>query len=111
MNSSHPTGDYLEKLFNEARQADFAAIVVGYEQETRFIWSAGDDPAAKLEALLESGGRPFAILGADIIGNAFVYRLNPFPEYEDNAGTHEYLTAIGNHLANILEQRVAATRN
>ena len=103
--------DYLHELFGEARQADFAAIVVGCEIETRFIWSTNDDPAARLEALLNSGGKPVAILGAEIVGNAFIYRLNPFPEYEDDAGVRRYLATVGETVAGILEQRVAATRN
>jgi hypothetical protein len=102
---------YLDELFVEATEADFAAIVVGYEAETRFVWSTSDDPAARLDALLRSGGKPVAILGADIVGNAFIYRLNPFPEYAEDAWTRQYLAAVGERVAGILEQRVAAARN
>ena len=111
MTSPRTPADYLQELFGEAKRADFAAIVVGYELETRFIWSTNDDPAARLEALLSSGGKPVAILGADIVGNAFIYRLNPFPEYEDDTWTRQYLVAVGERVAGILEQRVAAARN
>ena len=111
MTPSRTAADYLDELLGEARQADFAAIVVGYEEETRFVWSTSDDPEARLEALLSSGGKPVAMLGADLIGNAFIYRLNPFPEYEDDPWTREYLAAVGEQVASILEQRVAAVRN
>ena len=111
MTSPRTPADYLHELFGEARQADFAAIVVGYEAETRFVWSSSEDPASRLDALLRSGGKPVAILGADIVGNAFIYRLNPFPEYEDNTSTRQYLAAVGERVASILEQRVAAVRN
>ncbi len=111
MTPSRTLVDYLNALVQEASQADFAAIVVGYEEETRFVWSAGDDPAARLKALLRSGGKPFAIMGADIVGNAFIYRLNPFPEYEDEKWMREYLAAVGENVAGLLEQRLAAARN
>jgi hypothetical protein len=75
------------------------------------VWSAGEDPAARLKALLRSGGKPFAILGADIVGNAFIYRLNPFPEYEEAIWMRRYLAAVGENVAEILEQRLSAARN
>jgi hypothetical protein len=50
------TTKYVSELFEEARQADFAAIVVGYDQETRFVWSTSKNPAAQLEPLVSSGG-------------------------------------------------------
>jgi len=111
MTPSRTPADYLNALLQEARQADFAAIVVGYEEETCFVWSAGEDPAARLKALLRSGGKPFAILGADIVGNAFIYRLNPFPEYEEAIWMRRYLAAVGENVAEILEQRLSAARN
>ena len=85
--------------------------MVRYEEETRFVWSAGNNPAARLKALLRSGGKPFAIIGADIVGNAFIYRLNPFPEYEDEKWIREYLAAVGENIEGLLEQRLAAARN
>jgi hypothetical protein len=111
MTSPRTPAHYLDELLVEAREADFAAIVVGYEAETRFVWSTSDDPAARLDALLRSGGKPVAILGADIVGNAFIYRLNPFPEYEDNTWARRYLAAVGECVAEILEQRAVAARN
>jgi hypothetical protein len=111
MTPSRTPADYLNALLQEARQADFAAIVVGYEEETSFVWSASDDAAARLKALLCSGGRPFAILGADIVGNAFIYRLVPFREYEDETWMRPYLAAVGENVASTLAQRLSAARN
>jgi hypothetical protein len=111
MTSPWTTTDCIAALRSEAQEADFAAIVVGYDRETRFVWSGRDDPAARLEALLLTGGKPVAVLGADIVGKAFIYRLTPFPEHADDPGTRRFLVAVGENLAAILEQRVAAVRN
>jgi len=70
MTSPWTTTDCLAALRSEAEDADFAAIVVGYDRETRFVWSGRDDP-----------------------------------------GTQRFLAAVGENLAAILEQRVAAVRN
>jgi hypothetical protein len=111
MTSPWTTTDCLAALRIEAEDADFAAIVVGYDRETRFVWSGRDDPAGKLESLLRQGGKPVAVLGADIVGNAFIYRLIPFPYYEDDAGTRQYLAAVGENVAEILKRRLEATLN
>jgi hypothetical protein len=111
MDRSPPIADYMSELSEEARRADFAAIVVGYDEQTRFVWSTGEDPATRLKVLLRAGGKAVAILGADIIGNAFIYRLNPFPAYQDDAAARRYLAAVGAKVADILEQRVTATLN
>jgi hypothetical protein len=111
MTSSRAPAEYLDDLVLEASHADFAAIVVGYEEETRFVWSGSDDPAARLKALLCSGGRPFAILGADIVGNAFIYRLIPFREYEGETWMLPYLAAVGENVATTLAQRLTVARN
>ena len=111
MNRHRTTADYLKALSIEAGEVDYAAIVVGFERETRFIWSASPDVADRLEALLMAGGRPVAILGATVAGNAFHWRLDPFEEYAQDEGTRNYLAAIGNAVTRILEQRLAAASN
>lgn len=111
MRAPLPTAAYLNELHAEASRADFAAIVVGNDDQTRFVWNTSDDAAARLEALLAAGGKAVAILGADIIGNAFIYRLNPFPEYQNDDATRRYLAAVGERLAAILERRLLAARN
>ena len=111
MGSTPPIAYCVCKLSEEANRADFAAIVVGYDQKTRFVWSTDENPTAQLAALLAAGGKPVAVLGADIIGGTFIYRLNPFPAYQDDAAARRYLAAVGDEVAVILEQRVAATLN
>ena len=111
MDARHRTTAYLSELRAEASRADFAAIVIGYDELTRFVWSTSDDPASRLAGLLDAGGKAVAILGADVIGNAFIYRLNPFPEYEDDADTRRYLAAVGERIAEILEQRLQSAMN
>ena len=102
---------YLEELHRAASQADLAAIVVSYGEETWFVWNAGHDPANKLRSLIASGGRPMATLAAKIVGNAFFYCLDPFPEYEDSPGIHAYLKAVGEQVANAFEKRWQVSRN
>ena len=111
MPSSKPIRRYLDELCRAAKGVDFAAIVIGYERQTRFVWSMGSDPAAKLKALMDSGGKPMAILGASVIGNAFLYSLIPFPEYEECAGVQAYLEAIGEEVTCALAERLQASLN
>jgi hypothetical protein len=103
--------DYMRVLEEEAAQADCAAIVVGYDQGTCFVWSMSKAPAVRLEALLETGGKPVAILGARLDGKAFICELNPFPEYQEDAKMIKYLEAVGTTVAEMLEKHFAASLN
>jgi len=111
MDQPQTTCNYLKRLREEAGRARFAALVVGYERETRFVWSGTGNPAAQLGALLQAGGEVVAVLGAGLVGNTFVYRLDPFPEYEADPAMRAYLSALGEQLANSLEQRLEALLN
>jgi hypothetical protein len=103
--------DCLKALDRESARSDFAAIVVGYPEQTRFVWSASADPAARLEALRRAGGKPVAVLGASIAGNALIYWLTPFQEFSENEETDRYLAAVGENVAGIVERRLQALRN
>jgi hypothetical protein len=103
--------DYMRELDEEAGRADCAAIVIGYDQGTCFVWSMGEAPAVRLEALLQAGGRAVAILGAKLDGNAFICELNPFPEYEEDARMRKYLEAVGATVADMLDKYLAAALN
>jgi hypothetical protein len=67
--------------------------------------------AARLEAWLNIGGKPAAILSAEIIASALVYRPNPFPPYQDDAAARKDLAAVDEQVAAVLEPRVAVTLN
>jgi len=109
--AQHLIAEYVNELSAEARQADFAAIVVGYDKETRFVWSTHASPALQLEVLMAAGGKPVAILAAHVAGSALIYQLNPFPEFENDASTLDYLAAVGSGMGDLLEARVLALQN
>lgn len=111
MNQPQATPNDLRRLREEAGRARFAVLVVGYERETRFVWSGTGKPIAQLEALRRTGGGVVAVLGAGLVGNTFVYRLDPFPGHEDDPEMRAYLSALGEQLANTLEQRLEALLN
>jgi hypothetical protein len=103
--------DYLRALSNEAEQYEFAALVVGFERETRFIWNGVPDAACRLDTLLIEGGKPMAVLGASIVGNAVVYRLDPFPPYDGDESVRRYLASVGDNVMETFKQRWQNARN
>jgi hypothetical protein len=103
--------DYLRELSKQAAKAEFAALVIGFERETRFVWSGTMDAASRLDKLLSAGGRAFAVLGADIVANAIVYRLDPLPPYDTQEWVRPYLAGVGDTVMEIFKQRWENARN
>ena len=111
MNTPLTTEDYLRELVEQSRPAEFAALVIAFEDQTRFIWRNSADGASRLEALLGTGGKPLAILGANIRGNAVVYWVRPFPPYAEDAEVRRYLEVVGDEVMETFKHRWEAARN
>jgi len=101
----------LGKLVKQASQAEFAALVIGFEHETRFVWSNTEDAPGRLEKLLGAGGKAVGVLGADIVANAVVYHLEPFPPYDAQEWVRSYLAGVGDTLMEIFKERWQNARN
>lgn len=55
------TKDLVNELREEAKGAKIAALVVGFEKETKYVWNQSPDPLHDLNALIEAGGEPVGI--------------------------------------------------
>lgn len=103
--------DYLRELSKQAEQTQFAALVIGFERETRFVWSGVPDAASRLEILLSAGGKAFGVLGASIVANALVYCLDPLPPYDTQEWVLRYLAGVGDTVMESFRQRWQNARN
>ena len=110
MNAPMTSEDYLKELI-QSKDSEFAALVIGFETVTRFLWRNSPDLALRLNDLMSSGGKPIAILGANVVGNAVVYSVEPFHQYADDPGVRRYLEAVGDQAMEALKRRWEAARN
>ena len=111
MNTPQTTDEYLRELVEQSQQAEYAALVIAFEAQTRFIWRNSAQAASRLEAFLATGGKPMAVFGANVRGNAVVYWVQPFPPYAEDAAVRRYLEAVGEELMETYKARWEASRN
>jgi hypothetical protein len=60
------TADLIEELEAEAGTFTNAALVVGFESTTVFVFSTDDYRLDKLDGLVRNGGEPIGIFGIDL---------------------------------------------
>ncbi len=96
------TSDLVHEMLEEAKKVWLVAIVVGFNNETKFVFSSGVHPLEELNRLVKKGGSPIGLLrfekeNAEIQGS---YR--PFEEYENEGWAGEYLAGLLDNTKDII---------
>ena len=111
MNSPLTSEDYVRELIQNSKETEFAALVIAFETQTRFVWRNSPDVAQRLHALMSEGGKPMAILGANVVGNAVVYSVQPFAQYAEDTAIRRYLEVVGDQAMETFKRRWEVSRN
>ena len=56
------TTDLILEMKEEAKKAWLVAIAVGFDNETKFVFSSGSRPLEDLNILVKRGGAPIGLL-------------------------------------------------
>lgn len=96
------TSDLVNEMFDEAKGARVVAIVIGFENDTQFVFSTTPRPLEKLNALINSGGSPVGLLRFDREGTTLQGSYRPFLEYESVTWANEYLAGLLKNAAEII---------
>jgi len=75
------TSDLVQEMKNEAKTAFLVAIAVGFETETKFVFSSGGRPLEDLNRLVQSGGSPIGLLRFEKEDASVQGFYRPFEEY------------------------------
>jgi hypothetical protein len=59
------TSDLVQEMRTEANNAFLVAIAVGFETDTKFVFSSSAHPLEDLNTLVQSGGAPIGLLRFD----------------------------------------------
>ena len=86
------TADLITQLQEQGQSVQSAALVVGFDERTEFVWAHEPEPLARLNGLIQKGGEPMAIITHDR-GHA---RAVPVAEYEDEEWVEKYLIDLLN---------------
>jgi hypothetical protein len=89
------TEDLVNELREEAKGVKIAALIIGFEKETKYIFSNSLNPLDDLNALIEAGGEPVGIMCVITQKNKLNLRIRPLKEYADEEWIHTYLDKLG----------------
>jgi hypothetical protein len=96
------TSDLIDEMFAEAKTAWLVAIVVGFRQETKFVFSSRRHPLEELDQLVQRGGSPVGLLRFDREDSALQGSYLPFREYAEEEWVKQYLAGLLDHTGDII---------
>ena len=88
------TSDLVNEMLAEAKKAWLVAIVVGFEQDTRFVFSSVKKPLEELNQLVQRGGSPIGLLRFERENSQIQGSFRPFEEYENEEWAKKYLIGL-----------------
>lgn len=96
------TSDLVNEMLAEAKDAWLVAIAVGFEKETKFVFSSQAQPLVRLNQLVQKGGSPVGLLRFDKKDSSIQGSYRPFEEYGNEAWAKEYLAGLLEHTGDII---------
>jgi hypothetical protein len=88
------TSDLVNEMLAEAKNAWLVAIVVGFEKETKLVFSSQRQPLWELNQLVQKGGSPIGLLRFDREDAAVQGSYRPFEEYAHEEWAQQYLAGL-----------------
>jgi hypothetical protein len=97
------TSDLIDEMVTEAKKVWLVAIAVGFEQETKFVFSSRRHPLEELNMLVQMGGSPVGLLRFERVNTTIQGSYRPFVEYEKEEWAQKYLAGLLENTKEILE--------
>ena len=88
------TADLVQEMQEEAKTAWLVAIAVGFENETKFVFSSSKQPLEDLNKSVKTGGSPVGLLRFEKENNTVQGSYRPFEEYANEAWVTTYLAGL-----------------
>ena len=89
------TADLVAELHDTAARNDRAALVVGFDDRTEFVWASDPNALHSLNAHVRNGGDPLGVVTsfAHDEGSTSI-RTYPLAEYENAEWVEKYLIEV-----------------
>jgi len=89
------TADLVAELHQAATDRAHAALVVGFDYRTEFVWASDPNALHVLNAHVRNGGDPLGLLtGQHDDDGATAVCARPLAEYEDEEWVEKYLITL-----------------
>jgi len=97
------TSELVDEMRAEAKNAWLVAIAVGFETETKFVFSSRKYPLEELDQMVRNGGSPIGLLRFEKEKSFVQGSYRPFLEYENEEWAKKYLSGLLDKTAEIVE--------
>jgi hypothetical protein len=97
------TSDLVDEMLAEAKNAWLVAIAVGFEDETKFVFSSHRHPLEELDQFVKKGGSPLGLLRFDKENSAIQGSFRPFEEYKNEEWVKKYLAGLLDNTGDIID--------
>jgi hypothetical protein len=91
---SRTTVDLIDELDIEAANFTKAALVVGFEHTTLYVFSTDENRLSRLDELIRNGGEPIGLFGIDLSHGLLSIHCRTLDEYADTSWAERYLDAL-----------------
>jgi hypothetical protein len=88
------TDDLIAELDEEAGNFTSAALVVGFENTTTYVFSTDEHRLDTLNDLVRNGGEPIGLFGIDLSHGMLNIHHRTLDEYADASWAERYLEAL-----------------
>jgi hypothetical protein len=88
------TSDLVNDMLKVAKNAYLVAIAVGFENDTKFVFSSQKQPLQELNQLIQKGGSPIGMLRFDKENLQIQGSFLPFEEYANEEWAKNYLAGL-----------------
>jgi hypothetical protein len=96
------TSDLVNEMLKEAKGAWLVAIAVGFETETKFVFSSQKQPLGELNQLVQKGGSPVGLLRFEKENSQIQGSYRPFEEYANEEWAKKYLAGLLDNTGEII---------
>jgi hypothetical protein len=96
------TSDLVDEMLAEAKNAWLVAIAVGFDTETKFVFSSRPRPLKELNQLVQNGGAPLGLLRFERENETIQGSYRAFAEYEHEEWVQHYLAGLLEHAGDII---------
>jgi hypothetical protein len=95
MPARRTTADLVEELTAAAGTRSRAALVVGFDNRTEFVWASDPDALDVLNTHVQNGGDPVGLVtGSDDGDGSTTVHARPLAEYEGEEWVEKYLITL-----------------
>jgi hypothetical protein len=98
------TVDLIEELDGEAGNFTNAALVVGFDDRTAYVFSNDENRLTKLNDMIQSGGEPIGLFGIDMHHGLLSIHHRLLAEHAEESWAERYLEALLEGFKQQLEQ-------